>query len=119
MKNNNQALVSISGKRGFFSKIGDFFKNLFSKDKLVNNEIVDQRKLAISDFSLLSKILKNEVSVLSLSENEAKRLCTLCEKRLDIIDSKLEDKKKNYDLVESQINKIKNIYQKNNMDDTI
>lgn len=108
MKENTQEKKLIEKKEGFFGKIKNFFKNLFSKKakdikqeeviskETVTNEFKESIKTEESEESKLLDIQKRyrrgEIAENDLTEEQIDALCDLYDRQIEVLRKAIEEK---------------------------
>lgn len=96
--NNNQL---VKYKEGVFSKIKNFFKNLFVKKQVaipVHNELIENNKNNYDDnkrnfMNLYEKTKKGDIDLFSIAPEKLEKMCKLLEEEIKIKERNLQEKR--------------------------
>ena len=96
--NNNQI---VKYKEGIFSKIKNFFKNLFVKKQLaipVQNKLIENNKNNYVDnkrnfMDLYEKTKKGDIDLFSIAPEKLEKMCKLLEEEIKIKERNLQEKR--------------------------
>lgn len=110
----NHSLIPVN--ESIFTKIKNFFKNLFGQQTIENYEIENTENIVEDQQEVKNSIFAESIKVEETEEQKLLRLQRLIrEKRISENDLSVEEKQKLRNLYNSQINNLKNsILQKRN-----
>lgn len=73
----------------------------------MNNKKVLEQKL--KDFEILKSVVNDEIQVENLDENLTRRLISICEERIKIVDEKAEEKQKEVEALEELLDDVEQL----------
>lgn len=84
---------------------------MINEDSKVQIKLSDasSKEQSLKDFENIQKIVEGELGLSELDEFSKRRMITICQKRLEVIKAKVEEKKREADKLEDLLYKVKKL----------